>query len=49
MRQTSHARPAQREWPRDFDFRADYAEQQELLADGREAAPTPAEERDHDD
>ena len=49
MRQTSHARQAQREWPRDFDFRADYAEQQELLAADGAAVATPAEEQDHDD
>ncbi|MBB3105444.1 hypothetical protein [Azomonas macrocytogenes] len=33
---TDAARPAA--WPRDFDIRADYAEQQELLADPRDPA-----------
>lgn len=29
------------QWPRDFDFRAQYAEQQELLIDAHESAAIP--------
>ncbi|WP_162502888.1 hypothetical protein [Azotobacter chroococcum] len=38
----------QQDWPRDFDVRAEYAEQQELLAAECEPLPTPAQDtRNH--
>jgi hypothetical protein len=41
----THPREAEQDWPRDFDIRAAYAEQQELLApaDPPAALPSPAQ------
>ncbi|GAB3385704.1 hypothetical protein GCM10027514_26070 [Azotobacter armeniacus] len=41
------ASPArEQDWPRDFDFRAEYAEQQELLAPERQRAAVPTSAQD---
>ncbi|MDV7214142.1 hypothetical protein [Azotobacter beijerinckii] len=44
-------REAEQDWPRDFDIRAAYAEQQELLApaDPPAALPSPAQDTPHHD
>ncbi|WP_165494347.1 hypothetical protein [Azotobacter chroococcum] len=44
MQRNTPSQEAERDWPRDFDVRAEYAEQQELLAAEREPLPTPAQD-----
>jgi len=44
----SRVREAEQDWPRDFDIRAEYAEQQELLAPQGEAAPAAQDTRNDD-
>ncbi|GAB3471237.1 hypothetical protein [Azotobacter salinestris] len=48
MPHCTHSREAEQDWPRDFDIRAAYAEQQELLAEG-EAVSIPAQDKKHDE